>query len=167
VNEIIMTDSKVPCDFVPINPENYHRVQDFRENDRILQFREKLARKEIGYFAEHKGRTVGSIWATINKSDTPMLVRTYINLSPGHALIHDIVTGEKARGLGIGPFMTSRMAKALLEEYGMAEIVVDVSTRNHASNRMMEKIGLRKAEKMFYITLRGGRTFRLLLRKYV
>ena len=162
-----MADSKVPCDFIPINLDSYHRVQEFRENDRIHQYQEKLARKEIGYFAEHQGKTVGSIWATINKSDTPLLVRTYISLSSGHALIHDIVTGKKARGMGIGPFMTSRMAKALLEVHGAIEIIVDVSTKNHFSIRMMEKIGLEKAEKMLYITLGGGRTFRLLLKRYV
>lgn len=96
-----------------------------------------------------------------------MLVRNYITIGPGHALIIDGVTGEKARGLGVGSFMISRMAKVLLEEHGVAEITLDVNTKKQASIRMMEKIGLRKEEKVLYLTLGQGRAFRLLLRKYV
>lgn len=150
---------RVPCAFVPITLENCRQVGDFREDSRIIQYREKIAGEEIGYFAELDGKMVGSIWASINRTHLPKTVRGYMKLKPNEGLIHDIVTGERSRGMGVGPFMTSRMAGVLLKEYGVSRIVIDVNSRNRPSLRMMEKAGLERAEKMIYVSAFGTLLF--------
>jgi hypothetical protein len=154
------------CEFIPITIDNCHRVADFREADRISQYRKKLARKEIGFFAECFGKMTGSIWATINKAEAPTVVRTYIKLMPNEGLIHDIVTGEKSRGMGVGPFMVSRIAPVLLKEYRSSRIIIDVNIRNRISMRMMEKAGLRIDHKMLYVSIFKKLALQLVLKKY-
>ena len=161
-----MVNPKIPCVFVPITPDNCCRVVDFRENDRISQYRDKLLRGEIGFFAENEGHIIGSIWATINRDKGPKLVRSYIILDSGCGLIHDIVASHAFRGQGVGAFMTSRMVNTLLEDLALKKVVIDVNVRNDASNRMMTKIGLRKEEEVVYLTVGTTRAFRFILRRY-
>jgi poly-beta-1,6-N-acetyl-D-glucosamine synthase len=152
-----------PCSLVAITLGNYSRVRDFREESRVSEYREKLARKEIGFFADCTGRMVGSIWATLNDAQKPTIVRTYMRLMPNEALIHDIVTGENFRGMGVGPFMVGRIAAILLNDYRVSRIIIDVNSRNSASLRMMEKAGLKVKEQMLYISAFG----RLVLQRAV
>jgi RimJ/RimL family protein N-acetyltransferase len=106
---------------------------------------------------------VGSIWATVNHTQVPRVVRTYMRLMPGEALIHDIVTGESFRGMGVGPFMVSRFASVLLNDYRVSQIIIDVNSRNGASLHMMDKAGLQVKEQMLYISAFG----KLVLQKAV
>jgi RimJ/RimL family protein N-acetyltransferase len=165
-HDFSLTEARVPCLFIPIDQQNCHRVVDFQERERVTQYQEKLTRHEVGYFAKLSDGMAGSIWATVNGSNVPMLVRGYIWLNPREALIHDIVTGERSRGQGVGPFMTSRMAQALFSLHGVARIVIDVATGNDPSNRMMEKIGLQRAEKVLYLTFWHGRAYHFTLHNY-
>jgi len=153
VDDIRAFEPSIKYIFVPITLENYFRVQEFREKRRITEYQEKHRAGEIGFFAECDGKIVGSIWATINYAPVRKVVRMYMPLMPNEALIHDIVTGEGLRGMGVGPFMVGRMAPTLLNEYGVTKIIIDVSCRNRPSLRMMEKIGLRAKEQMFYVSL--------------
>jgi glycosyltransferase involved in cell wall biosynthesis len=152
-----------PCSLIPITLENYFRVRDFRDENRVTEYREKLAHKEVGFFAECAGKMVGSIWATVNETPRPAVVRAYMRLMPREALIHDIVTGENFRGMGVGPFMVGRIAAILLNEYRVSRIIIDVNSRNVPSLRMMEKAGLKVKEQMLYISAFG----RLVLQRAV
>jgi RimJ/RimL family protein N-acetyltransferase len=143
------------CVFVPITSDNYFRVHDFREKNRVSEYRDKLAHKELGFFAECEGKMVASIWATINQEQTPAVVRTYMRLMPKEALIHDIVTGKNFRGMGVGPFMVGRIAAILLNDYGVNKIIIDVNPRNRSSLRMMDKVGLKMKQQMLYISAFG------------
>jgi hypothetical protein len=149
------------CLFVPITFDNYFRVGDFREQNRITEYRDKLLQKELGCFVEHEGKMVASIWATINQKPVLTIVRTYMRLMPNEALIHDIVTGENFRGMGVGPFMVGRMASILLDEYRVSRIIVDVNVRNGSSLRMMNKAGLKVQQQVLYVSAFG----RLVLEK--
>lgn len=153
MNDFKTTDAGVRCRFVPVTVDNYCRVREFREEQRITEYREKHRNGEVGFFAECDGRLVGSIWATINRTRVRSVVRMYMPLMPNEALIHDIVTAESFRGMGVGPFMVSRMALQLLSEYGVNRIIIDVSSRNRPSLRMMEKVGLEAREKVFSVSL--------------
>jgi RimJ/RimL family protein N-acetyltransferase len=166
LNEFKMVEPNIKCDFIAIKLDNCHRVGDFREEARISEYRDKLARKEIGYFAEYDGKMIGSIWATVNKAEVPNIVRTFMKLIPNEGLIHDIVTSEKRRGMGVGPFMVSRMTQILLKEYGLSRIIIDVNIRNHASLRMHEKLGFRIDHKMLYASVFGRSVLQLELKKY-
>ena len=166
INDFKMIEPMIKCNFLPISIDNYGRVRDFREDSRISQYKDKLSKKEIGYFAEYKGQMVGSIWATTNKSEVPTVVRTVMKLMPNEGLIHDIVTGEKFRGRGVGPFMVSRFAPILLKEYKLSRIIIDVSIKNRVSLRMMEKVGLRKDHLMLYLSALGKLVLPLVLKKY-
>jgi len=161
-----MVEGATNYDFIPITPDNCGRVVDFRSKDRALEYRDKLAEKELGFFAAIDGKMVGSIWATLNRSLQSTVVRKYMQLQSNQALIHDIVTGEKVRGIGIGPFMVARMASILLNSYGVSMIVVDVNVRNRRSLRMMEKVGARMREKMFYVSAFGSLVWAKRLRDY-
>src|SRR2546423_6351420 len=130
------------CAFVRITTNNYFRVAEFRDKNRGSEYRDKLAREEIGFFAELGDTMVGSIWATMNRSQSPAIARGYMRLMPNEALIHDIVTGEKSRGLGVGPFMVGRMALILLKEFGVSRINMQVNFINKSSLRLMGKVGL-------------------------
>ena len=141
--------------FVPISPDNYFRVGDFRSEDRISEYRDKIAHGEIGFFAECDGETVGSIWATVNRGQKPIIARGHVKLVPNEALIHDIVTGERFRGRGVGPFMVGKIASALLNEQRLGRIVIDVNVKNRPSLRMMQKAGLRTEEQVFCISAFG------------
>jgi RimJ/RimL family protein N-acetyltransferase len=154
------------CDFLPITLDNYFRVRDFRDESRIPEYQDKLAKKEKGFFAECGGKMVGSIWATINDSPVPTVVRTYMRLMPNEALVHDIVTGEAFRGKGIGPFMVGRICCVLLGEVGVSKIIIDVNVRNSRSLRMMEKAGLEVNQKVLSISAFGGLVSQKLLRQY-
>ncbi len=140
---------------VPISRENWIRVTDFRDKELIVEYQTKLAHNEIGFFAEVNGKAVGSIWATLNREQRPVVVRGYIKLIPREALIHDIVTGKQFRGLGVGPFMVAKLSEILLREYASARIIVDVNVRNHPSMRMMQKAGLRPKQQVLYVSVFG------------
>jgi ribosomal protein S18 acetylase RimI-like enzyme len=166
MKEFEMVEPKIKCGFIPITFNNCHRVVDFREEARISEYRDKLARKEIGYFAEYDGKMLGSIWGTINKKKVSDVVRTYIKLQPNEGLIHDIVTSEKSRGLGVGSFMVSRMTPFLLKEYRLSRIIIDVNIRNQASLRMHKKLGFQIDRKMLYVAAFGKLILQLVLKKY-
>lgn len=144
-----------PLEFVAITPMNCARVQDFREAALASEYAAKLARGEAGYFAVSAGGMVGSIWATVNSSDGPVVARGHVRLVPGEALIHDIVTGEKFRGLGIGAFMVGRISTALFERYGVNRIVIDVNVNNRPSLRMMAKAGLQARDAALSVSAFG------------
>jgi len=152
--------------FVRVTPENYVRVADFRNEDRVAEYRNKLAHEEIGFFAELGGKMVGSIWATINRAQVAAVVRGHMRLMFGEALIHDIVTGEEFRGQGVGPFMVGRMASALLNEFRVSKIIIDVSAKNNSSLRMMEKVGLQAREKVLSVSVLGKLAFEKVLKSY-
>jgi RimJ/RimL family protein N-acetyltransferase len=155
------------CDFLPITSDNYFRVRDFRDESRVREYREKVGREEIGFFAEHNGKTVGSIWATLNNTGVPKIARSYMKLMASEALVHDIVTGEKYRGMGVGAFMVGRISSMLLGEYGARKIVIDVNFRNRRSMRMMEKAGLQLNQQVLSISALGKLISQNVLKQYL
>lgn len=167
INDVKMICPSIKCIFIPITMDNYHRVGEFRERDRISEYRTKLIDKELGFFVEHSGNIVASIWATINSGQVSMVARRHIRLRPNEALIHDIVTGETCRGNGIGPFMVGKIVSALLNEYGSTKIIIDVNVNNHSSLRMMQKTGLQQKERVLCLSVLGKFLSHTVLRKYV
>ena len=155
VDDIIPSEPKVTCNFLPITATTASRVGEFRDKTRIDEYRDKVLHNEIGFFAESQGKTVGSIWATINRNLQPTVVRRHIRLGTNDALIHDIVTGDRSKGLGIGPFMVANIAAALFNTYEVKRIVVDVNRSNAPSLNMMRKVGLQQKEQALYISLLG------------
>lgn len=154
------------CEFIPITFDNSFRVRDFRDESRISEYRHKLGHGELGFFAEVAGTTVGSIWATINKEQVPTVVRTFMRLMPNEALIHDIVTAEKFRGKGVGPFMVGRISSTLLNEFRVSRIVIDVNVWNKPSSRMMGKAGVPINQKVICISALGRLVFEKVLKQY-
>lgn len=165
-NDFKMVEPSIRCDFEAITPDNCFHVQDFRDVSRVSEYCEKLAQKEIGFFAECDGKAVGSIWATTNKSHMPTVVRSHIRLLPNEALIHDIVTGERFRGRAVGPFMIGRMCYALLNDHNVKRIVIDVNARNTTSLRMMNKTGLHASQQVLYICALGKFVWEKLLKEH-
>lgn len=161
-----VTDATSACNFLPITTENCSRVREFRGEDRVSEYGNKVARKEIGFFAECGGKVVGSIWATINTAQLPRVLKGHMKLMPNEALIHDIVTGEKSRGMGVGPFMVGRIASALLSEYSVSKIIIDVNVKNRPSLRMMEKAGLRVNQRVFAVSTLGVLAIEKVLKQY-
>ena len=78
-----------------------------------------------------------------------------MKLGPNEALIHDVVTSEKSRGMRIGPYMMSQMITTLFKEYGVSRIVTEVHFRNRASMRMMDRVGLRMEHKVISVCALG------------
>ncbi len=154
-NDFKLVEPAIECAFVPITIHNYSRVREFRDGGRNSEYHDKLVNGEVGFFAESAGKMAGSIWATINNTKVETVAKAYMKLLPQEALIHDIVTGESFRGLGVGPFMLGKIASALLGEYGIRKIIVDVNIRNRPSLRMMDKAGLRAKEQMLYVSAFG------------
>ena len=141
---------------VAITPESCGMAENFRTRDRVAEYQAKLARNEIGYFAvEADRKAVGSIWATVNRGPRSSVARAYMPLKPKEAMIHDIVTGDRFRGRGVGPFMVAAFANALFCEHDVVRIIVDVNARNQPSLRMMEKAGLHAKERVLYISAFG------------
>lgn len=151
---------------VSVTQENYFRVQEFREDGLILEYREKLLHGEQGVFAELDGQMVGSIWATTNGGAEPVIVRTYMKLGPREALIHDVFTGEQYRGRGIARFLLQEMVRRLLAKPGAEKIIVDVNFRNSHSLKIMEKCGLRRSEQMLCVSVFGKPMLRSILRRW-
>jgi RimJ/RimL family protein N-acetyltransferase len=88
-----------------------------------------------------------------------------MRLIPNEGLIHDIVTSDAMRGMGVGPFMVSRFTPVLLHEYGATKIIIDVNVKNHASLRMMNKAGLSVDHNKIYVSAFGNLVFEQVLRK--
>lgn len=161
MNEFKMVKPRIKCGFIPITFDNYHRVEEFREKGRISQYRDKLANNEIGYFAEYDGKMIGSIWATINKTEGPYVAKTFFKLMPNEGLLHDNVISEKIRRMRVGAFLESRMTALLFKEYGLSRMITDVNVRNHASLGMLETVGFRIDSTMLFVSAFG----KLLLQK--
>ena len=154
------------CQFMSITLDNYHRVREFRNECRCDEYRAKVCSGEIGYFAECDHEIVGSIWATINRQSTQAVVRAYMPLMPNEAMIHDVVTADRFRGMGIGPFMVGEMAACLLDEHHVNKIIVDISAKNKSSRRMMQKAGSPLKERVLYLSMFGNLIYHKVLRRY-
>jgi RimJ/RimL family protein N-acetyltransferase len=165
LDELSHYEPKIPCVLHPITPSNFARVLEFRERSRVEEYREKIERGELGFFAESGGRMVGSIWATINHRSRSAVIRNHIRLLPNQALIHDIVTGEGCKGMGVGPFMVAGITPELLGQQQVSSIVIDVNRGNQPSLRMMEKVGLKVKEQVLYISVLGRFVFEKTLRR--
>jgi hypothetical protein len=159
-------EPRIKCRFVLITNTNYARVSEFRERERVSQYYDKLLQGEIGYFVEHHNKVIASIWATVNKKNDPMSVRTYVKLMPNEALIHDVVSGENFRGMGVGAYMISSIASILLQEYQVSKVIVDVKSTNRASLRMLQKTGLNIDHKMIYVSAFNIPLFHVILKNY-
>ena len=166
MTDVRATEPLISCSFLPITPANYSRVTEFREKSRVQEYEEKTARHEIGYFVESGDRVVASIWATVNVTPKPVCVRRYMPLQPNEALIHDIVTGDQHRGMGIGPFMVSQMSGVLLEQLKATRIVIDVSFKNRSSLKMMTKSGLHANQRVLYVSGFGRLLCQKVLKQY-
>jgi hypothetical protein len=159
-------EADIKYKLIPINFDNYNRVGDFREKNRISEYRDKLTHGEIGFFAEHSGNMVGSIWASINKAEVPIVVRTYMKLMPDEGLIHDIVAGETSRRIGVGVFMVRRIGSILLKKYRLSRVTIDVNIRNRPSLGLMKKLGLQIDCTMLYVSAFGKALFQIRLKNY-
>jgi hypothetical protein len=166
-NELRIVEPRIKCKLIPITLENYHRVADFREEDRITEYRNKLDNNEIGCFAEYEGKMIGSIWATINKTDTPFVGKDFTRIMPNEGLLHDNVINEKFRGMGVGGFLEWSLPLLLFNKYGVHKIKTDINVSNRASVRMAEKVGLRIDHKVLYVAAFGKMIFKLVLKKYL
>ena len=166
MNDFKKIEPALRCEFLPITLDNYFRVREFREEGRVSEYRAKLTSKELGFFAEIGGKVVGSIWATVNHGDVPVVVRSYVRLKANEALIHDVVTAEQFRGMRVGPFMLGGMCTCLLGESGVGKIIIDVNVRNSRSLRMMEKVGLQINQTTLSISACGKLVSERLLRQY-
>ncbi len=144
---------------LPISLENYSRVIEFRDEALVHEYWTKLNKGGIGLFAEVNGLVIGSIWATANLAERPTVVRAYMNLLPGEALVHDIFTGVKHRGIGVGSYMTYGMVGLLLNDKKVSRIIIDVNVNNRPSLRLMKKIGLQCSEKVLYVSCFGRLLF--------
>ena len=142
IDDIHPVEPRVECRLLPITMDNYSRVGEIRDENRISEYSDKLARGEIGYFAEHQGKIIGSIWATINDKEAETVVRKYMRLKPCEGLIHDGVASESARGVGVGPFLVSNIAAVLFNEHGLKKVIVDIKANKQTSLSMMKKVGL-------------------------
>jgi ribosomal protein S18 acetylase RimI-like enzyme len=166
MSDFVIVNPKTRCSFIPITPDNCSRVQEFREPDRISEYRNKIDNKEVGFFAECDGKVVGSIWASINRTQSAIVVRGYMKLKPHEAVMHDGVTSEKRRGMGIGAFMVGALASILLKDYQVKTIVLDVNVRNAPSLRMLAKTGVEIKQKVLYVSAFGTLLFQKVLRHY-
>jgi ribosomal protein S18 acetylase RimI-like enzyme len=166
-NQAVAAAAKVKCSIVRITPDNCPRVLEFRADEsRVQEYRRKLERNEIGLFAQTDRGMAGSIWVTVNRGSKRCVARGYMPLRPGEAMIHDIVTGELYRGLGIGGYMVERMVAVLSEEYGVGRTIVDVNVRNRASLRMMERAGVCKTNQVFYVSAFGTLLWSKVMKEY-
>jgi RimJ/RimL family protein N-acetyltransferase len=149
-----------------ITEENSHRAVEFREQSLVSEYLGKLNHGELGFFAEVDGKILGSLWATLNGSAKPKVVRSYMKLEPGEALIHDIVTGEESRGRGIAPFLLSRALTLILHEFSPKKIIIDVNSRNQSSLRVMDKLGLKAQKKVLCVSALGEPRYEKTLSEY-
>lgn len=164
--DLVTTEPGVWCSFSPVTLANCSRVLEFRDQSRAEEYRDKIAHDEIGFFVESGDRMVGSIWATVNATPKPICVRTYIQLEPNEALIHDIVTADNFRGMGIGPYMVTNISSVLLREHGVSKIIIDVNVRNRPSLRMMSKAGLPVKRRVLHVSALGKLVLRTTIRQF-
>lgn len=157
---------KASCEFVAITNENYNSVCDFRDSELAPEFLQKVSRGEIGFFAVCDGRAAGSIWATINRSPAPVVVRGFMRLLPKEALIHDIVTGTNYRGIGIGPFMVTQILQVLFQQHEAQRVIIDVNVKNTPSLKMMNKAGLQADHRALAVSAFQRLAFHKVLKKY-
>ena len=151
---------------VPITVENHQRVGEFRPPSRIEQYRQKLARGEVGYFVEYDGKMVGSNWATVNEGGSAVVARTVMRLEPGEGMTHDGVIAPRLRGQGFGAFMINRLVANLFRDYDLRKIIIDVNVKNRASLRMMEKAGFRVDHEALYVAVFDRLLFHRVLKRY-
>jgi ribosomal protein S18 acetylase RimI-like enzyme len=166
MNDFKMVEPRIKCSFIPIALDNCHLVTDFRETDRIIQYRDRLAHNEIGFFAEHDGKMIGSIWATINTTATPRIAEKYFKIMPNEGHFHNIIVSKKFRGMRVGAFMESSMPAILFTEYGLNRVTTDVDVRNIASLGMLKQIGAQIDHKLLCISAFNRSVLQLVLRKY-
>jgi hypothetical protein len=167
VGDVVVPNTPTPLDFVPMTPQNCERVQDFRSASLATQYAKKLRQDELGYFAMASGAAVGSIWATINRTEAPIVARHHMRLLPNEAVLHDGVTGERSRGMGVGTYMVASLSVALMTEHKVSRIVADINVRNRPSLRMMEKLGLEAKESTLSVCALGSLVWQMKMRPRV
>jgi GNAT superfamily N-acetyltransferase len=165
VDDLKRFDHQLKFRFIPITYDNYHRVGEFRASYRILDYGERLARKEIGYFAEEDGKIIGSIWAILNKAEKPRVLRTFMVLMPNEALVYDAITAVKYRRQGIGLFMAIGIVSELSKKYGVSSITADVLPGNRSSLGMLDKLGVHVDHSVTAVVVFGRVIFRRIYKR--
>jgi ribosomal protein S18 acetylase RimI-like enzyme len=158
--------ARIKCKFIRIDSTNYTRVNEFRKENRVKQFKDKLKNNEIGYFVEYENKIIGSIWATINRSDIPCVAQKFRTLRKFEGAVTDGIVDEEYRGLRIGPLMVAHMFSLLLNEYGIKKIIADVNFRNRSSLLMLEKLKLKKQFMILYVSALGLPIVEFTLKEY-
>jgi RimJ/RimL family protein N-acetyltransferase len=62
--------------------------------------------------------------------------------------------------------MVGKISSALLNEYGVTRIIIDVNTKNKPSLRMMEKAGVRVSQRVFSVSAFGTLALEKVLKQY-
>jgi GNAT superfamily N-acetyltransferase len=137
---------------------------EFRWEDRTAEYRDKLARNQLGFFAQSNGTVLGSIWATVNTGQAPLLAQRHVTLLPHEALVHDVVTGERFRNKGIGTFMVVQVTRMLFANFGVRRVATTVSSHNPPSLRMMIKAGFQTQDKQLSVSLFGRLVWKKILK---
>jgi ribosomal protein S18 acetylase RimI-like enzyme len=166
-NEFKMVEPKIKCGFIPVTLDNCHRVAEFRKEDRRSQFKDKLAHGEIGFFAKHNGRVIGSMWATINKTNLPIYAQLFRSVGYNEGVVTDGFVDESFRGMRVAAFLVSNIFAILLKDFGLSKVTTDVNVQNKSSIKMLEKIGFRIASKMLYISAFGKPILEIRLKSYI
>jgi hypothetical protein len=131
----------IPVEIIPIEPSNVHRVADFRqETNHVAIFRRMLAEGERGVYALVDQKVAGHAWARLSTKE-PFLYEGYLDVPPGHALVHYCNVKDTLRGKGIYPTMLTALCQCLFSECSVRMILIDSGTRNLASIRGILKAG--------------------------
>ncbi len=160
-NQIRAVAPTISCTLLRITERNCSAVTDFREPARIAEYVAKVAKGELGFYAMHDGKAVGSMWATINTTARPIVARRYIRLRPGEAILHDAVTATVCRGMAIAPFLFRSIAHELFSAFHVKRIIGDVNTRNTSALRYIKKLGLYPSETKLYFSILGRWAFEI------
>ena len=165
-SDFMIPEPAVKCTLVPITLDNYFRVREFRDDVPVSEFRKKLIRDQIGFFAEVEGRMIGSNWATINNTEKPTVVNMYMRLMPHEAHFHDLVIDERCRGMRVGPFLMSKMISMFLNDYRVSRITGDVSLKNARMSHSVRKTGLPFSQQVLSVSVFGRLLMSRVLKQY-
>lgn len=145
-NDLLEVKTKVNCNVLYIDENNYKRILDMREEATSRVFQNMLNDGQIGVFAEVEGNIVSHAWIQIAGISKSNYNGGFGRLKDNQAIIHFCNTDLKYRGNNIYPFLIYNLADLYFKQNSNGTLYITTSIDNYSSQRGLSKIGFKYLE---------------------
>ena len=137
-----------------VTAENLAAASSFRSQGVVGVFRQFLAEREIGVYANCSGQVVGHAWAAIWHG-AERLVCGYLPVDERTACIHFCSVSPAYRGRKIYQHMLVELVSIVLASTPVRRILISCAFDNLPSSAAIERVGFRRVTMLFVVQWKG------------